>query len=121
MTLFTASPFSLAIDAPIVAVAEARNAKGYSIPSVQVTTGAKAQTVPTQGPAATRGSATTSTSLEVTWPEITSSPANGGAVVTAFRVYWDKGLGGATNTWELAATTGAGITRSVTASGITAG
>jgi hypothetical protein len=33
MTVFTSSPYSLAIDTPIVAIVEALNAKGYSEPS----------------------------------------------------------------------------------------
>ena len=40
MTVFTSSPYNLAIDSPIVAAVEALNAKGYSSPSVGDATGA---------------------------------------------------------------------------------
>lgn len=129
MTLFTTSPLSLAIDAPIIAAVEAYNNKGHSTPSADDATGATAQTEPTEGPVAARGGATTTTSLEVTWNEVTASPGNGGAAVTAYRVYWDQGLAGSSATpdlnnlgnWQLAATTDASVTRSVTTSSVTQG
>lgn len=129
MTLFTSSPLSLAIDAPIIAAVEAYNNKGHSTPSVDDATGATAQTKPTEGPAAARGGATDGTSLEVTWNAISASPANGGASITAYRVYWDQGLAGSSSTpdlnnlgnWQLAATTAAGLTRSVITSSVTLG
>lgn len=40
MTVFTSTPYSLAIDTPIVAIVEAYNAKGYSTASDPDSTGA---------------------------------------------------------------------------------
>lgn len=121
MTVFTSSPYSLAIDSPIVAIVEALNAKGYSAASVADATGAQAETEPTAGPTAYRGADTTTTSLEVAWGEVSGSPDDGGSAVTAYLVYWDNGSGASSGTWALAATTDASTTRAVSTTSITAG
>jgi len=121
MTVFTSSPYNLAIDSPIVAVVEAQNAKGFSTPSLGDSGGAQAETAPTSGPAVYRGGDTSTTQIEVVWDAVTGSPANGGSAVTDYRVYWDAGLGGAQGTWALAASTDAATTRSVSTSDITPG
>jgi hypothetical protein len=91
MTVFTTGPFSLAIDALIVATVEALNAKGYADPSPENTSGAFAQTAPTVGPSAQRGLATSQSQLEITWGAVAGSPDDGGADVTDYEVYWDAG------------------------------
>lgn len=121
MTLFTSSPYSLAIDSPIVAVVEAQNAKGYSVPSVGDSSGAQAETEPTTGPAAYRGGDTSTTQIEVVWDEVAGSPGDGGSAVTAYHVYWDAGNGGSPGSWALAASTDASTTRAVSTSAITSG
>lgn len=121
MTVFTSTPYNLAIDSPIVAVVEAQNAKGFSTPSVGDSSGAQAETAPTSGPAVYRGGDTSTTQIEVVWDAVSGSPADGGSAVTAYRVYWDAGLGGAQGTWALAASTDAATTRSVSTSDISAG
>jgi titin len=121
MTVFTSSPYSLAIDAPIVAVVEALNAKGYSTPSAGDSTGAQAETEPTTGPTASRGGDTTTSSLEVTWTAVSTSPDNGGASVTEYLVYWDNGSGSSSASWSLAATTDASTTRAVSTTSISPG
>lgn len=121
MSVFTSSPYNLAIDSPIVAVVEAQNAKGYSTPSVGDATGAQAETAPTTGPAAFRGTATGGSQVEVVWAEVSGSPDDGGSAVTAYLVYWDAGSGGAQGTWTLAATTDASTTRALSTTAISAG
>jgi hypothetical protein len=93
MTVFTTSPFSLAIGDLIVATVEALNAKGYAAPSPENTSGASAETLPTVGPSAYRGAATSTSQLEVTWDAVAGSPDDGGAAVTDYYVYWDAGTG----------------------------
>lgn len=58
MSVLTASPFSLAVGANIIARVEAANAIGYSAASVDSTTYATARSPPTVAPTLSRGSAT---------------------------------------------------------------
>lgn len=70
---------------------------------------------------ASRGTATTSTQVEVVWSAVSGSADDGGAAVTAYLVYWDAGNGGSQGTWSLAATTDASTRRAVSTSAISAG
>ena len=123
MATLTAAPFSLAIGSTVVARVSASNAKGASPLSPANTAGAVAQAAPTAGPAAARGGATTATQIEVTWPPIATSPADGGATITSYELYWDGATGDAPALWPLVATVAAGSpTYSVTAGpGLTTG
>lgn len=58
MSVLTASPFSLAVGADIIARVEARNAIGYSAASVDSSTVATVRSPPTVAPTLSRGSAT---------------------------------------------------------------
>lgn len=85
--------FSLPLGAPIYAIVEAYNAKGYSTPSADGG-GALAQTAPTEGPAAQRGGDTSDSLIEVTWDPL-AAQYNGGAAVIEYELWWDSGSGGA--------------------------
>lgn len=121
MATLTSSPFSLAIGSLVVAQVEAQNAEGWADPSPANTAGALAETLPTAGPTATRGSDTTATQIEVAWTALSTSPDNGGSAITSYQLYWDSASGGLPATWTLAATVAAGGALTATASSLTTG
>jgi hypothetical protein len=123
MAALTSAPYSLAIGSYVKVRVSASNAKGASPLSPANTVGAVAQTAPTAGPAAARGAATSADQIEVTWPAITTSPADGAASITSYELYWDAASGDAPALWPLVATVAAGSpTFSVTAGpGLTTG
>lgn len=75
----------------VVAVVEANNVIGYSVPSAENTVGALAQVVP-QAPAAapTRSASTDTTQLVVDWVGQTQ---DGGAAITSYELQMDSGDG----------------------------
>lgn len=82
MSVFTASPFSFSIGALIVAKVEAYNSLGYSVPSVENTSGATVMEEPQVSITnLASGSGTSKTVIQLTWTGITSSPDNGGQTV----------------------------------------
>lgn len=70
MTVFTTSPWYLAVGASIIVSVEAYNAKGYSIPSEGNIEGAIVQSAPVVGPLLSRGASTNWEQIEVTWKEL---------------------------------------------------
>jgi hypothetical protein len=132
MATLTNAPFSLAVGAVVKVQVEAYNEKGWSTASPLNTAGALAQTEPAVGATASRGDGTSATQLVVTWTQgqVDTSPADGGAAVASYQVYWDAGSGDApsdppgSGTWQLvAAVSASSPTLSVTAGpgGITTG
>jgi hypothetical protein len=89
MSVLTASPFSLAVGANIIARVEATNAIGYSAPSVDSTTYATVRSPPTVAPTLSRSASTSTSSVVLSWTAISTSPANGGSAVTGYTVYRD--------------------------------
>jgi hypothetical protein len=88
MSVLTQSPFSLAVGANIIASVEAYNAiTGYSTPSPDNSVHATAITPPTVSPSLSKNSATSESSITLSWTTITSSPGNGGSAVTGYTVY----------------------------------
>lgn len=61
MSVFTAAPFSLSANAPILATVEALNGVGYSTVSIDSTTYALVKVAPTTSPTLTKGAATSNT------------------------------------------------------------
>jgi titin len=108
-SLTDASTFAVPLGADIFVAVEALNAKGYSTPSADGG-GAVAQTPPTAGPTAARGSATNGDQIEVTWAALDPS-LNGGSAVTGYELWGDSGAGGAL---AYLAAVSAGLTRAVT-------
>ena len=89
MSTLMAAPFNLALGDTIFAQVVAQNAYGYSTASLPNTSGATIQTVPTLAPSPSKGSTSTDTQIQIVWPTLSGSPADGGSPVTDYKVYWD--------------------------------
>ncbi|CDW74138.1 pa14 multi-domain protein [Stylonychia lemnae] len=87
-------PFYLKQADLVVAIAQAKNAKGFSILSDPNTSGAYIITEPLQMDIPTRGTNTSPNRLDVRWTAISSSPQNGGVAVLSYNLQWDSGTNG---------------------------
>jgi len=105
MSVLTAPPFSLTTGAPIYAIVQAQNTIGLSLASLVPTTYATVITPPTVAPTLSKGSGTSDTSIDLDWTLISTSPANGGAGVTGYKIYHDTQISGNLISTESSSTT----------------
>jgi len=98
----------------IKATAEAYNSKGWSIPSIPNTIGEVAKIVP-NAPINLAVSVLSTTSVSLTWNEITTSPSDGYSTVTSYNVLSNGGSG---SIFTVVSTSSAG---SATLTGLTNG
>mmetsp|Transcript_29136 Transcript_29136/g.28194 ORF Transcript_29136/g.28194 Transcript_29136/m.28194 type:complete len:200 (-) Transcript_29136:2382-2981(-) len=87
------SPFSLPYDADIIAIVSAYNSIGWNLASDPNSSGPTVQTVPVQMAQASRGSATSTTQIEVDWAALTSSSDTGGSAIVSYNLQWNTGSG----------------------------
>ena len=91
MTSLRAAPFNLVYLDVVKAVVLAHNQRGWSPQSLSGS-GPTIQTEPLQMTPPVEGSATSTSTLEVTWSTV-SSLNDGGSAVTSYNLYWDQGIG----------------------------
>jgi hypothetical protein len=95
VSTLTAAPFALTSGATVVAIVQARNARGWGPYSAPNTVGAVISTVPHQMAAPVRDSAATTTQqITVNWLPLVS-PADGMSPVRSYGLEWDAGSSGA--------------------------
>lgn len=97
MSVATASPYSL-VQGELVAVrVSATNYYGTGTASAATTSGALVAVVPLTMSAPSRGTATSTSQVEIDWTLLTD-PSNGGSEVTSYHLVWDAGTGTTTTT-----------------------
>lgn len=121
VSVLTASPFSLAAGATVVAKVQARNARGWGALSAENTAGAIIITVPSQMAAPVRDSTATSTvQIKVTWLAL-ATPQDGNSAILSYNLEWDAGSSGATWTEVVGESTDYLLTHFTVSSGLLPG
>lgn len=95
MSVVTASPYLLSQGDLVAVRVSAANSYGSGAASAATSTGALVALVPHTMDAPTRGSATSTSQIEVDWTVLTD-PSDGGSQVTSYELVWDSGSGSTT-------------------------
>lgn len=96
MSVVTAAPYLLAQGDLVAVRVSATNSYGPGAASPATTAGAHVALVPHTMVAPARGSATSTTQIEVDW-SLLVDPSNGGSEVTSYQLVWDAGTGSTTS------------------------
>lgn len=92
MSVVTAAPYLLTQGDLVAVRVSAANSYGSGAASPATSTGALVALVPHTMAAPTRGSATSTSQIEVDWT-LLSDPSNGGSDATSYQLVWDEGTG----------------------------
>jgi hypothetical protein len=95
MSVFYATPFSLAFEDLIVARVSAYNLNGWGATSAANTAGATVRTIPTTMNPPVRDPASSDSQIVVAWTALTAAADTGGSTIRSYRLFWDAGSSGA--------------------------
>jgi hypothetical protein len=94
MTVLRAAPYNLPLGQTIVALVEAKNVIGYSLPSDPSISGAEVRTEPLQPDTVVERVeiGTTDTEIKVSYQTITDNTLRGGSPVISLEIWYDQGV-----------------------------